>query len=209
MEEIVLIDTENVGYNVINTLNMEKVIKLIFIDGPRVDNIRLEPNVIKILFNNNYKHKIERIYTDLKEENAADYLLIIKIGMLIQTIIDKSNILIKIFSGDKIFKTIAKLLNETNINTEIHNIHDNTNTFIEFNNIDFYNIADKLTFNDIWMTLKKIWCPERSFIIEKLQTYSNIIKKRTGMCAAIKIVIQQHPQYYSKDDNFVYFKSLD
>ena len=72
MEEIVLIDTENVGYNVINTLNMEKVIKLIFIDGPRVDNIRLEPNVIKILFNNNYKHKIERIYTDLKEENAAD-----------------------------------------------------------------------------------------------------------------------------------------
>ncbi len=29
------------------------------------------------------------------------------------------------------------------------------------------------------------------------------------MCAAIKIVIQQHPQYYSKDDIFVYFKSLD
>ena len=94
MEEIVLIDTENVGYNVINTLDMEKVIKIILIDGPRVDNINIEPNVVRILFNNNYRHKIERIYTDLREHNAADYLLIIKIGMLIPNIIDKSNILI-------------------------------------------------------------------------------------------------------------------
>ncbi len=209
MEEIVLIDTENVGYNVINTLNMEKVIKLILIDGPRIDNIKLEPNVLKILFNDNYKQKIERIYTDIKEENAADYLLIMKIGMLIPNIIDKSNILIKIFSGDKIFKTVAKLLNETNINIEINNIHDNTNnTFIEFNDIDFYTIADKFSINDILMTLKNLWSHDRSFIKEKLQTYSKIITKRTGMCAAIKIVIQQHPQYDRKDDNFVYFKSL-
>jgi hypothetical protein len=210
MEEIVLIDTENVGYNVINTLNMEKVIKLILIDGPRIDNIKLEPNVLKILFNDNYKQKIERIYTDIKEENAADYLLIMKIGMLIPNIIDKSNILIKIFSGDKIFKTVARLLNEININIEINNIHDNTNnTIIEFNDIDFYTIADKFTINDILMTLKKLWCHDRSFIKEKLQTCSNKIIKRTGICSAIKIVIQQHPQYYSKDDNFVYFKSLD
>ena len=81
--------------------------------------------------------------------------------------------------------------------------------FIEFNNIDFYNIGDRLTFTQIWTALENIWCPERSFIIEKLRTYSNIIKSRSGWRYSIKIVIQNHPQYYSKDDTFVYFRSLD
>ena len=125
MSELVLVDTENVGYNIIKTLDMEKVKKLILVDGSREENIRLSADILQTLLEYSNKGKIERIYTDKKEKNAADYLLILKIGMIIsENSSNKSNIVIKILSGDKIFETIARILKEMNYNTEIGNIHN-------------------------------------------------------------------------------------
>jgi len=121
MNELVFVDTENVGYNIIKSLNMDKVKKLVLVDGSRENNIRLSADILQTLLEYSNKGKIERVYTDKKEKNAADYLLILNIGMIISK--DKATSLIKILSGDKIFETIANLLKEMGFNVVIENIH--------------------------------------------------------------------------------------
>jgi hypothetical protein len=243
MSELVLVDTENVGYNIIKTLDMEKVKKLILVDGSREENIRLSADILQTLLEYSNKGKIERIYTDKKEKNAADYLLILKIGMIIsENSSNKSNIVIKILSGDKIFETIARILKEMNYNTEIGNIHNekrqnkisvqsnvksnvksikqskqpkqpkqpkqdmvstNIDTYIKFENIDFYSLGDNLKVDDILKQLEILWSEERTIILENLNA-----KKENGLKFSIRNAIRKHPQYLTHNDEYISFKEI-
>jgi hypothetical protein len=254
MDEIIFVDTENVGYNIIKNLNLDKIKKLVLVDGSRENSIRLNADILQTLLDFSNKGTIERVYTDKKDKNAADYLLILKIGMFVSD--NENKYKIKILSGDKIFLIIAELLKEMGYTVEVINTHTKKEKIVEnyivnsessdssirskknneiievinveeylesnerkrkrvqeyldFNNIDFFNINKEWVLNDIKIYLEKLWHDEN---ISKLDNKKNILEKlnmnsKSGYNFAIRTAIKKHPQYntHNKNNDIVYFK---
>ena len=79
----------------------------------------------------------------------------------------------------------------------------NIDTYIKFENIDFYSLGDNIKVDDILKQLEILWSDERNIILENLNA-----KKENGLKFSIRNAIRKHPQYLTHNDEYVSFKEI-